>query len=298
MHTLRLTAITVLTVSISGCPVPMVRYEVVDATKSDYSRVSQRPDLEGWPKFKLASSNITLRAEVKDNRTDLKIASMPVEEKKNVTYYLVDATSVGIKSNLKIKNKDNSMLLESVTTQLEDNRVKLIQGIGGIVGSLVGVKVAGDVRGLPDDFAASIDVRAYFEANQPQDQEIALNDADVKTYKSASKTPFTVESLKISPPPADATLRSSFPIAIDQRTLIYSACRTASIKVSVQEASYEGTVKVADPNFVQTIALPPKGAITMHSECGISVTSEPVETKSATDLFQEILKQIKNVTGK
>jgi hypothetical protein len=291
MRAIRSAITAALLVCLTGCPVPIVRYDVADAD----AKGTRSPDLEGKPKFKLASSLLVFKAEGDTPKT-VKISSKPVEEAKNVTYMIVDATAAGVKSNLQVKHKDNSMLIESITTQLEDNRLKLVQGIGGVIGSIVGLGKGGDVSGVPDDFSASVRLHEYFASKSAADR-ISLTDGDLKPHKNFSHTNYSVDAV-IGAIPADATPRSSYPTTTDQRTLIYSACRTATVKITVGGSTFEGTVKVADPNFIQTVGIPPKGSITMHSECGVSVTSEPVETTSTTDLFQEIIKQFKAVMDK
>jgi hypothetical protein len=59
-------------------------------------------------------------------------------------------------------------------------------------------------------------------------------------------------------------------------------------------ASMSMTVRVADPNFLESTMLPDKGTVSLRSDCGAEVTSQPAGTSSGWDVAADVIKQAKS----
>lgn len=53
------------------------------------------------------------------------------------------------------------------------------------------------------------------------------------------------------------------------------------------------SVRVADPNYLEAIALPAKGTVTFRNDCGAEVSSQPPGTSSTADVLAEAVKEAK-----
>lgn len=78
---------------------------------------------------------------------------------------------------------------------------------------------------------------------------------------------------------------------------MYAACRPATVTIKESKDGKElhtETLKIADPHFYQIVGLPPKGKVSTHSQCGVSVKSEK-DTGISTNLaiFEKVLGEIK-----
>lgn len=75
--------------------------------------------------------------------------------------------------------------------------------------------------------------------------------------------------------PADAIETAQLDLTKASGVYFYSACRTATLTFLSEPFRHQQyTVTVADPNFVQTVALGAGGQITSHSSCGVNQGAE------------------------
>ncbi|WP_143040632.1 hypothetical protein [Paraburkholderia caballeronis] len=63
---------------------------------------------------------------------------------------------------------------------------------------------------------------------------------------------------------------------------------------AVSRASMSMTVRVADPNFLESTMLPDKGTVSLRSDCGAEVTSQPAGTSSGWEVAADVIKQAKS----
>jgi hypothetical protein len=53
------------------------------------------------------------------------------------------------------------------------------------------------------------------------------------------------------------------------------------------------TLRVADPGYLEAIALPAKGTVSLRNDCGAEVSSQPTTASSGADIAAEIARQAK-----
>ncbi len=177
------------------------------------------------------------------------------------------------------------MLVESIGTDIKDNRVKFIQDFGSAIITLASVGVLEGKKTSDCQWPRVIDINPLLNGPKP----------DKHSLKGSLKNgcDFTIDFGQVPP---DAIPRDRYPFTKRQRTFFYSACRDATVIINTPDGEpVASTVRIADPNFLQTVVYPAKGKITMHSSCGVSTQSELVDTASGLEILNALIAQAKSI---
>jgi hypothetical protein len=290
-----------------GTVAPMVEYK-------SFPIQLARPDLEGYLKFKFSGSAILIDEE-KDaagkSTGVLSIASVPYEDPDDEIIAIIKADPVGISNNLVLTHRSNSLLIDSIGTDIQDNRLKLIEQVGGAVTTLVsggyGIRAQPVKREAPA-FPALIEVNKYLKEKKPK----TSSTTEESDYRAGTGLKLTenkttlgnefVFEVVFGPIPGDAINRAEFKSlgATARSVLFYSACRDATVTVRIKKDANEpiehvARLKVADSNFLETVALPAKGKISMDSACGVNVSSDPANVSSNAEILNKLIEQVKAI---
>lgn len=96
--------------------------------------------------------------------------------------------------------------------------------------------------------------------------------------------------------PADAIETRLLDLGKASQLYFYSACRTATVTfLTAPLARQQFTVTVADPHFVQTIAVAPRSSITSHSGCGVDIHSPMAEAPQALRELNQAIAQARSL---
>lgn len=279
--------------SLAGCSAaPSVEYK-------DFS--SQSPDYDGYSKFTLQASAIRAKTTVQ-NPADLAARSLQITVESvpsatpNARYGIRDSGSDWwLKTEAKLKTRENSDLVEKLDIELFDNRKETIEKVGGALASVVAyapdepldaAKAGGDEATLVFDLASKM------EAAPASAFELKVSAVtDNEKYKGwAAK-------IAINAIPNDAIKRSEFDLGKASGLYFYSACRDTLVEILDEKGKVraKNALRISDPTHLQTIALPTKGTVTMDSQCGVGVTREPKELTKDTELLNTIIQQVKAI---
>jgi hypothetical protein len=272
---------------VSGCATHEVSYR-------EYSATGAEPDLEGHTKFKLSGSLILIETVVDEKKktSSLSFKSVPSEDVTGDSIAIIPHKKLGITSKIGVSMRPNTMLIHDVTTEIEDKRIDTIKQIGSLIVS--GIGLAGAAKSAPpQDFEGVIDLADLLSKNKRRERgDLPLPaEMTVGTGVTMEVTRITLSAIS-----GDATDRSAYPFGTAQKSLIYSACRDATIELlHAGTTAFIGTVRVADPNFIQTVALPLTGKIEFHDQCGVSVTVGKAVTSTAPEILKAIIDQAKSI---
>ncbi|WP_449432675.1 hypothetical protein [Pseudomonas putida] len=276
----------------------------------EFEEVSQRkPDLEGLVKFSLPKTIFIF--DYKDPKTKDTVVLTAVPGEWESRLFQIRPSDPWLrKSNFKWTKRDNTNLLQQVGSEVEDNRVTTIQTIGAAIGSVMGVVLLAQdfelkgaeppkVAKAPDGLKLPLAVdTATYLANYPvPNTPITDKTSDGTSEAEGGIVAFKIQfgSLPADAIPLEDYLRDT--AGKRQNALFTSACRTATITFNsgpLEGQKYSSTV--ADPNFVQTIAMPPNGTVSMHSVCGANVLSEKATVSTNTEIINELLAQAKSLS--
>lgn len=269
--------------TVAGCAVtPTVQYSKFDAGASD------KPDWDGHQKFKFNASTILVAA-AKDEKGNpkpvaqgLSITSVPAEDPRGTVIAIAPSNSLGVRTHLSLTARNNTMLVESVGVEVQDDRIKTIQTIGSIVTGLMAV-----LDTTPSPFPVTLDV-----GNHLKDQNSRKPKPLTETFKGGA---VNVEFGDLS---AGVVEWREFESRLgqDSSTFFYSACRDAFVTVTMGTTVVQrATVRVSDPMFLQTVRFPAKGKIMMHSACGVSVANEAAKVSTDLELLDAVISQVKSI---
>lgn len=269
----------------SACePKPTVQYGLNSA-----------PDPAGLIKFRLAKSAVVVDyGKSPDGKSvdKARISLVPVPQEDSARTYTIGETSgLLAATHLKVVKRENTDLLQSIGVEVEDRRVELIQQVGAFAGAVIGgigffaAKTEVTEPVLPQ----AIDVSSFISTAGPGEGTFNGKLGDVWSYT------FTIGAV-----PKDAYSTEDYVAAFDKgvksNVLFYSACRDATITFTngtFKDKSF--SMKVSDPKFIQTIAMPTKGAISFHSSCGVNVSSEKSGTATTMEVLNALMNQAKTL---
>jgi len=269
-----------LLVACSTAPVKLKYVQYEDETREP------RGDYSGLTKFSLAKSILVVRREAAASAGQLAPATMtavPAEATSPRTHFGVQQESPGA-NLLTISKLDNSNLvhrLASSNAPPASPRPSL-------------TAVAGSVD-LPDGSKAlSLPLAIDTERLLDQANRNALTRWGV-TENSNRKVAFEVAFEAV---PKDAIDTRLLDLSKASQLYFYSACRTATVTfLSAPLTRQQFTVTLADPHFVQTIALANQGTITSHSGCGVDVRPAVAETADELKELNQAIAQARSLNG-
>ena len=260
----------VLAAACAGCTaVPTVQYREIE----------KPADLDGVAgSFYLQRSVITVELKetpAKDKAAkptvDFTVSSSPAEFRA-VKYAIKPVNSWRSTTNVTLNKVANTDLVSSADVEVTDNTAKSINEYGGAIAKLIGT-AAVLIAALPgaDCLPAKSDA-VKLNLSYPQ--------GDTETFAGAGGSKCITVALKDLP--TDALPRESIKQSGDTSRFYYAACRDAEVRVEQRSGPLTGTVRVADPRFVQFVQFPAKGSVSMHSACGVSVkTDKPAGDNTA-----------------
>ena len=286
---------------VAGCSTqPSAFYQPIPTQSATY-----QGDWAGLSKFTLAKSELVFNQvgeDEKDGKSTKKkivVTSIPSEAKHSnsqpTRFAMTPDDPFGVTTQMSITKVDNTELISSIGTEVEDHRVKYIEGAGAIVVGLLGIAWSGD-KGTKEFQPISIDTYELLTSLKVGRGEGGGQASAVKKSGTQQAVDFTVS---FGPVPDDAIDTKVFAAKASdeaQETIFYSACR--SIKVHFKDGVLAGQTfseVIADPRYVQTVKIPEKGKVSFHSSCGVSTSTESSGASDATDIGKALVSQTKSI---
>ena len=212
----------------------------------------------------------------------ISVASNPIESK-DAKLGIRAVTNWRSSTVVNITKTENTDLVKAIGVEVTDNTAKNITAYGGAI-----VKIAG--------LAAADAAPLCVIEGKPITISVPTGTATGTLKASGSDGSSQCISLVIGPLPIDAIKADDLPQNSDTHNFYYSACR--DVEVTVDPNGKQRTVqkvRIADPAFVQYVQFPPKGSITMHSQCGVSVKTDAVSTDSGAAILEALATQGKAI---
>lgn len=242
--------------------------------KVAYKKITNPTDLDGteFDQFVFQESELVIDGKKDDKGNfvpplQLSAISVPAEHK-SFKVAIYRRGSIGVKTNVVISKIENTEIPKEIGSEVVDSRVDMIKQIGSAMVSLAAVALSSD---------ASTAIKF------PRRIPISPLMTNVGKEGGSVTTSDKIE-IELGALPQDAQSIDLLPFGKDTSSYYYAACRTAIIRVPIcpskakspcdQSAYTLPPVKISDPRYFQSVGLPQKGKITMHSQCGVSVSTE------------------------
>jgi hypothetical protein len=293
LHTATALSLAIL----AGCSAqPKALYETPpahDASLNDGTKYAG--DWEGLPKFTLAKSQLLVDFKDKEKKTTPQMISVPAEaqpeDDARTRFLLRLDDDFGVDTHLNFTKIDNTDLLASVGTEVEDKREKYIEAAGTLAVSILGVVAMDGTSELPisidsykvlrDSGIKRLAGTAYGKIMSPNQADVIEFEADFGPIKDDALDNITF---------ADKASQEA------QKTIFHSACRNVTVKFSNGPlGGQQFSATVADPRYIQTIKYPEKGSVTFHTACGANTTSVASGASSTLDILNAVVAQSKSV---
>lgn len=310
----RLLAPLILTLFITGCASPEVRYKVVPT-----------PDKSGDTKFQFSDSVLKFDFPIEGsgqtagpNYNKMNITSIPVVWSEK-TYSIRGTTALqnwGVETQINATHRGDTKLLQEIGSQVIDRRIQTAEVVAAAVGVAIKLFAAGQaeeekggikykaptsillshfIAQLPSHPKCKPDDESEDTKNlSPKDRRIECKDYELDGFvkdSSGKSSPYRADII-IGPRPAGAFLSSSITYPHDTNLFLYSACRTIFISINndgLQGFNASASLVFADPVWLEGLALPKKGKITVGASCGADSVAEDSKLPGPVEYINALL---------
>lgn len=290
-HIVRTSALIVFVIAAAalvGCATPRIEYGI-------FSKDRPRDGVEGFSDtYMLQKTNLLIELAPTGSKSGATY-SITLIRKADPTYALAikPYNRYGVNTHIALTKIDNTQLVQTATISLEDKRTEFISKASKLLVTAISVaSVAG----------ASMMNQPTVRLPQEIDTLDLLQNANCQRFGTNCQLISALNEVQhginaklvVGPVPPDAMDREQFIEALSsaRSVLAFSACREAELTVTIRDVKQIVRFSLADPRYVELVALPLKGSITSHSECGYSVVPENTVVSSSLDIAQSALDEL------
>jgi hypothetical protein len=257
----------------------------------EYRRITDPAQLQGDEVTTYAFQRTMVQVDaVTDAKTGkagnaLRFTPMLIEET-SFKVALRPANKPGVRTHLNVSKFENTDLVKDIGVEVIDKRVELINKVGALVAKVVPLIGFDTSKGLrPENLPIDLNMQVVLAGN--------------KIERDAAQGVMAGNGIEIDfgPIPVDALPMSAFPDGKVDSGFLYAACRPATIRMKdFDQRTVTHVVRVSDSRYFQRVTMPLKGKVTMHSECGASVTADKDHgVSSGADLADAFVSQAKAI---
>lgn len=247
-------------------------------------------DYSGLTKFSLAKSILLVRQG--DSGDPALMTSVPAEASGPLTHFGVQQEPGSGNRLLTVTKLDNSNLVRRLTSDAPaqsdvQNKTTSPTGVPTAVASSID---------LPNSKkpAAALSLPLAIDTGHLLDQ--ASRGATTLWAVAENSNRKIAFEIAFDAVPTDAIETRQLDLDKASGLYFYSACRTATVTfLTAPLTRQQFTVTVADPHFVQTIAVAPQSSITSHSGCGVDVRATAVEAPQELYELNQMIAQARSV---
>ena len=210
------------------------------------------------------------------------VANSPIEDTRR-RFLLLQNSDLFSRTTLVAGKRQNTDLISSIGSDVTDNRVALMQNVGSVAKIAIGLAVSATAPPIKP-------FTTRFELKNPdkfQPATSTVQDWSAWTHPD-------IDNLAVQVGPAPVTSLDYQPGLLQPKMngVFASACRPVIITYTAPNGvDYEWRGKIADADKVEFTAMPRKGKIEYHDQCGSSVTSEKDPTKTTDEIVAAAVTQ-------
>lgn len=215
---------------------------------------------------------------------------------------LLRADKAWARTTIALTKVENTDLIDTAGIEVEDRRVQLLEAAGGVVKTLIAIGGSASGSGQREQLGCADFPVAPCALKQPAELGIAAAGGSLHGVNGLAVT--------WGPVPASAVRAADFFARLPSRPtngLYYAACRSLRVDLDGRDPSGQAALhftwrgRIADPDWIEFVAFPRKGNVRMHSQCGVSITSDKDPTQPVDALVSAAVAQalaIKDAVGK
>ena len=289
----------------------------VTISKPSPAKKSSQGEMENQTKAQLDALGLTEEIPVGCSASGLKDtqAFATQMDAKDSLYFLKPKDTFLTKSNMSVTYYDGYHRTKSIGTDFQDDRITIIQAVGGIVASAIGIA-------------------ALTKGEEPLTLPLVLDFTDPAMFTSQNRNGSKLAPIpnnakccyqyKVSQPLGALPTNDFFKCRREfwspstwfcyTREYPVSACVDLTLEIGTckdkehnkdekiwdgrKETRKEYVVRIPDPTFVETLPFPMKGSITSHTVCGADISTQPSKSASTFELLDAICKQVQAIQQK
>ena len=249
-------------------------------------------DYGGLTKFTLAKSILLVKPAPPGSATGATLASVPAEAHgPDTDFGFKQAAGWTSATPLQVSKLDNTNLIRSIGLQVPGSQpTQPVAKASGPTEVLASPALDARPSGAkPALLPLAIDVQKLLPTPR-RDAAVVRGMVENAERKVAFEVSF--DSV-----PVDAIETGHLDLAKAAPLYFYSACRNVTVSfLSAPLERQQFSVTVADPNFVQTIALNRNGTIASHSTCGVDLTTANADEAATLDALNQRIAQARSVS--
>ncbi len=250
----------------------------------------------------------------------LKLLATVVPVDSATIYAMVPRYVWFMRTDLSATYVDESRVAQKVGVEVQDDRVTIVKTVAAIAGvAIAKVPVMGVLtKGLapppvmapkvPEKLPVVIDFEEYKMAwnnrnviIDPNAPDNVYNNVDIGPKFPLPQNPGWKYWIELPPLATDAVSTKAFFAKPDlevTRAFPYSACRKAKLNLGYGSAAtptHSFSLVIHDPEYIQAVPLPPKGAVEKKAGCGVNVTSSGATVNTGWDVLSQVVTEVKGL---
>ena len=213
-------------------------------------------------------------------------------------YFLEPKDSFLTQSNISVTYYDGYHGIKAIGTEFQDNRIKVIEAIGGTITALLPLLAFPEIEVREDKLELPL-VLDFTSPARFGARDTYTNWEKVPNYTTwwyrykvsqpvgrVFKTPDYFEKRK-------GQYTREFPVSACADLTFQIGKGSNSTDAEAANATY--VLRVPDPSFVEPLPFPRKGSITSHTVCGADITAQPSQVASDFAVLESIAKQVQAI---
>lgn len=280
---------------LTGCSsAPAVSYHSINRSyvNGEKNEDALMENLKGKKVFNLPSGMVFLHNSEESKKGENTPESSPLEQVKltvlpsesDANWFQIEEHNNWLEeTKLKITYYDDSKIVKEVGSEFVDKTVQRVTEVAGVIGAILPFVLLNE----PSCDNTSLTLPVSLELKLVEDlTELPRN----KCWK------YTINPQKDFP--ANAVKSEDYFTTGNVSTFPISACETFIIHIQAAEdknIKIDFKIRGPNPKFVEAIAFPVKGKISMNTLCTANVTSETDTNPSAAKKLEEVIKLAKTV---
>jgi hypothetical protein len=271
--------------------------------------VTTKEEKTNQPKAQLDALGLTGDPKLVASIEDLKNVSQAFATQADAAdsiYFLEPKDDVLTKSNISVTYYDGQHRIKAIGTEFQDDRIKVIQALGGAVAAVVPILLAPPTKAPPAPLGENLQLPLVFDFTYPIMFTSIIRDKDGPWVKIAGYTTWWYK-YKISHAQGRIFATEKFFESRNDFTREFpvSACVDLTLQIAKADKNpdeikdyaghYQYTLRIPDPTIVEPLPFPLKGSITSHTVCGADISTQPSNSANTFEILEAVAKQVKAI---
>lgn len=221
-------------------------------------------------------------------------------------YFLEPKDDFLTKSNISVTYYDGQHRIKAVGTEFQDDRIKVIQALGGTIAAVVPIFLAPPKKAPPKPPEEKLQLPLVLDFTNPNMFTPIARDKGSPWAKIQDYQTWWYK-YKVSYPQGRVFSTSEFFNSRKDFTREFpvSACVDLTLQITKADKdpnegdkmveAYQYMLRIPDSSIVEPLPFPLKGSITMHTVCGADISTQPSKEANTFEILEAVAKQVEAI---